>query len=155
MDYKVKVRYIRIGRRKISRLFTFVKGLYVQRGIANLRTMPQESSKVLSNAIKSGIANALFATRTINPDTLWVKEVQCTDGPRLKRIKAGSRGSAERIIKPYCHLTVVLSDEPMPEKKKRIKKGGPKKIDTRSSAVENETVVVSEIKESTDSSNKE
>lgn len=134
MDYKVKVRYIRIGRRKISRLFTFVKGLYVQRGIANLTTMPQEASKVLRNAIKSGISNALFVSRNINPDALWVKNVECTDGPRLKRIKAGSRGSADRINKPYCHLTVVLTDEPMPEKKKNVKKGGAAKLSNKSMA---------------------
>ncbi len=154
MDYKVKTRYIRIGRRKISRLFTFVEGLYVQRGIANLMTMPQESSKVLRAAIKSGIANALFTTRTINPDTLWVKEVQCTDGPRLKRIKAGSRGSADKIIKPYSHLTVVLTDEPMPEKKKNIKKGGPKKTNAKPLILENEVPAL-ENQETTDSSNKE
>lgn len=137
MDYTVKVRYVRMGRRKISRLFPFVKGIYVGRGVANLMVMPQEASKVLRGAIKSATANALFVSRNINPDLLWVKNVECTDGPRLKRIKAGSRGSADRINKPYCHLTVVVSDDVMSEKKKSIKKGGPakKSVDKAKEAV--------------------
>lgn len=127
MEYKVKVRFIRLSRRKVARLFTFVKGQYVQRGLANLLTMPQQASRVLQKAIRSGIANALFVSRNINPDTLWVKGIEANDGPRLKRIKAGSRGSADRIVRPYTHVTLMLTDEIMPEKKKRIKKGGAKK----------------------------
>ena len=73
MDYKVKVRYLRIGRRKVARLLPFVKGEYVNHAISNLATMPQMSSVVLRKAIKSGIANAIFQSRNINPDTLWVK----------------------------------------------------------------------------------
>lgn len=130
MDYKVKVRYTRIGRRKISRLIPFVKGIYVTRAIANLFTMPQMASQVLRKAIKSGIANALFKSRNINPDTLWVKNVLVDRGPMLKRIRPASRGSADPILKPFSHLTVVLSDEAIPEKKKRVKSGGHKSMDT-------------------------
>ena len=35
MDYKVRVRYLRIGRRKIARLLPFIKGEYVNHAIAN------------------------------------------------------------------------------------------------------------------------
>ena len=128
MEYKVKVRYIRVGRRKVSRLIPFVKGIYVSRGIANLTTMPQMSSKILRKAIKTGIADALFKSRNINPDTLWVKNAYVDQGPTLKRIRPASRGSADPILKPFSHLTVILSDDKMPEKKRRVKSGGHKKV---------------------------
>lgn len=117
MDYKVKVRYLRIGRRKVARLFTFIKGEYVNHAIANLATMPQMSSVILRKAIKSGIANALFQSRQINPDTLWVKVAFADKAPSLKRIRAASRGSADPILKRTSHITIVLSDDKKPEKK--------------------------------------
>ena len=118
MEYKVKVRYLRIGRRKVARLLPFVKGEYVNHAIANLTTMPQMSSVVLRKAIKSGIANAISQTRTINPDTLWVKTAFVDKAPSLKRIRAASRSSADPILKRNSHITIVLSDEKTPETKK-------------------------------------
>ncbi len=128
MEYKVKVRYLRIGRRKVSRLIPFIKGLYVSRAIANLTTMPQMSSQVLRKAIKSAVANALFASRSTNPDTLWVKNAYVDKGPVLKRIRPASRGSADPILKPYSHVTVILTDDKKEAKKKRVKAGGYKKV---------------------------
>lgn len=122
MEYSVKVRYQRIGRRKIGRLVPAVKGQYVQRAIANLRMQPQQSSVVLRKAIESGIANAIFQNRSINPDRLWVKEARVDGGPTLKRIRPRARGSADRILKSMSHLTVILCDEDMPVKP-RHKKG--------------------------------
>lgn len=119
MEYKVKVRYLRIGRRKISRLLPFIKGEYVNHAIASLTAMPQMSSVILRKAIKSGIANAVFQSRNINPDTLWVKEVYVDKAPTLKRIRAASRGSADPILKRNCHITIILSDVNREEYKKR------------------------------------
>lgn len=118
MDYKVRVRYLRIGRRKIARLVPFIKGEYVNHAIANLAVMPQMSSVVLRKAIKSGIANAIFQSRNINPDTLWVKNAFVDKAAMLKRIRAASRGSADPILKRLSHITIVLSDDKKPEKKK-------------------------------------
>ena len=118
MDYKVRVRYLRIGRRKIARLLPFIKGEYVNHAIANLAVMPQMSSVVLRKAIKSGIANAIFQSRNINPDTLWVKNAFVDKAAMLKRIRAASRGSADTILKRLSHITVILSDDKKPEKKK-------------------------------------
>lgn len=129
MDYKVKVSYLRIGHRKVSRLFPFIKGNYVNQALANLAIHPQQSSKVLIKAIKSGIANALFQSKRINPDTLWVKNAMADGAPHLKRIRAGSRGSADPILKRSSHITVILTDDRMPEKAKRVKAGGAKKVD--------------------------
>ena len=80
--------------------------------------MPQMSSIVLRKAIKSGIANAIFQSRNINPDTLWVKSAFVDKAPMLKRIRAASRGSADPILKRLSHITIVLSDDKKPEKKK-------------------------------------
>ena len=137
MDYKVKVRYLRIGRRKVARLLPFVKGEYVNHAISNLATMPQMSSVVLRKAIKSGIANAIFQSRNINPDTLWVKTAYVDKAPTLKRIRAASRGSAAPILRRLSHITIVLSDDKKPEKKK-LKAKSAKKEEAKAKSAKTE-----------------
>ena len=82
--------------------------------------MPQMSSIVLRKAIKSGIANAIFQSRNINPDTLWVKSAFVDKAPMLKRIRAASRGSADPILKRLSHITIVLSDDKNLKRKNKI-----------------------------------
>lgn len=124
MDFKVYVRSVRIGRNKIARLLPFVKGQYVQRALANLRTLPQRSSGTLSKAIKSGMANALFTNRNLNPDTLWVKEARVDMGTRLKRSQPMPRGSAGSITKMYSHVALTLTSDVKPEKIRKKKGAG-------------------------------
>lgn len=121
MEYKVKVRYVRMGRRKLSKLFPGIKGKYVQHALANLKVHPQKASKVLQGAINSGVSNAVFVNREINPDSLWVKEARVDQGPSLKRIRPRARGSADRINKPMAHLMLVLTDEQQPVKPRKKK----------------------------------
>ena len=102
--------------------------------VANLTVMPQMSSIVLRKAIKSGIANAIFQSRNINPDTLWVKSDFVDKAPMLKRIRAASRGSADPILKRLSHITIVLSDDKKPEKKK-IKSAAKKEESSKTAEV--------------------
>jgi len=34
------------------------------------------------------------------------------DSFRIKRVKARSRGQAARILRRFCHVTVIVSDDP-------------------------------------------
>ncbi|MBI4977444.1 MAG: 50S ribosomal protein L22 [Spirochaetes bacterium] len=122
MDYKVKVQHIRIARSKIARLVPFIKGIYVQRALANLHALPQKSSQVLQKAIRSGMANALFKNRNINADTLWVREARVDMGTRLQRSVPMPRGSAGKLQLMYSHLSLTLTDD-APPAKIRHKKG--------------------------------
>ena len=44
-------------------------------------------------------------------DLLVVKSVIVNQGMRLKRMKPRARGRADRIIKPTCHIEIILSDQ--------------------------------------------
>ena len=43
-------------------------------------------------------------------DKLSIKTVIVNQGMRLKRMKARARGRADRIIKPTCHIEIVLTE---------------------------------------------
>ncbi|MGB1893618.1 MAG: large ribosomal subunit protein uL22, partial [Candidatus Latescibacterota bacterium] len=47
----------------------------------------------------------------VDAEDLYVKAIYANEGRDLKRIRPRARGSADRIRKRHCHLTVVVSDQ--------------------------------------------
>ena len=43
-------------------------------------------------------------------DMLLVKSIIVNQGMRLKRMKPRARGRADRIIKPTCHIEIILAE---------------------------------------------
>ena len=54
---------------------------------------------------------SLKYSRNSDVDKLSVKSVIVNQGMRLKRMKARARGRADRIIKPTCHIEIILVEE--------------------------------------------
>ena len=44
-------------------------------------------------------------------DKLSVSSIIVNQGMRLKRMKPRARGRADRIIKPTCHIEIILTEE--------------------------------------------
>ena len=79
--------------------------------------------------VKSGLAAAKESD--LDVDKVYIKSVNCTEGPRLKRRLIGSRGRAKPILKRMCHLNLIVSDEIIetankPEKQDINKEKNPK-----------------------------
>ena len=65
---------------------------------------------VIKKLLESAIANAENNDKA-DIDLLVVKSVIVNQGMRLKRMKPRARGRADRIIKPTCHIEIILSDQ--------------------------------------------
>ena len=48
----------------------------------------------------------------LNPDDLYILNIVADDSFRMKRMKPRSHGRAAYIMRRYCHVTVVVSDDP-------------------------------------------
>ena len=70
----------------------------------------QKGSAVMKKLLESAIANAENNNNS-DIDKLSVKSVIVNQGMRLKRMKARARGRADRIIKPTCHIEIILVEE--------------------------------------------
>ena len=57
----------------------------------------------------SAIANA-ENNNNADVDMLSVKSIIVNQGMRLKRMKPRARGRADRIIKPTCHIEIILAE---------------------------------------------
>ena len=64
----------------------------------------------MKKLLESAIANAENNNNS-DIDKLLVKSVIVNQGMRLKRMKARARGRADRIIKPTCHIEIILVEE--------------------------------------------
>ena len=47
----------------------------------------------------------------VDKKKLFIDEVYADEGPKLKRIRPRAQGRAYRIVKPTCHITVVVKSK--------------------------------------------
>jgi ribosomal protein L22 len=58
--------------------------------------------------LKSAVATAKESD--LEPNKLYIKEVCCNEGPRLKRRRFESKGVSRQITKRMSHLVLTISD---------------------------------------------
>src|SRR6056300_282246 len=87
-----------------------VRGKTVHAAMDFLTFHKQKASAVIKKLLESAIANAENNDKA-DIDLLVVKSVIVNQGMRLKRMKPRARGRADRIIKPTCHIEIILSDQ--------------------------------------------
>jgi large subunit ribosomal protein L22 len=110
MEAKAVSRYARISSLKVMKVSGTVKGKPVETALAILKFLPQKAAKQLEKLIRSAVANA-DRTPNVDVDRLIVRNITADDGPMLKRWGTKARGRGTRILKPTCHITVVLSEK--------------------------------------------
>ena len=70
----------------------------------------QKGSAVIKKLLESAIANAENNEKA-DIDLLVIKSIIVNQGMRLKRMKPRARGSADRVLKPTCHIEIILTDQ--------------------------------------------
>jgi large subunit ribosomal protein L22 len=110
MEAKAVSRYARISSMKVMKVSGAVKGKPVESALAILKFMPQKAAKQLEKLIRSAVANA-DQKPDVDVDRLVVRSITADDGPMLKRWGTKARGRGTRILKPTCHISVVLSEK--------------------------------------------
>jgi large subunit ribosomal protein L22 len=110
MQAKAVSRYVRVSSLKVLKVSSAVKGKPVGAALSILKFMPQKAAKTLEKALRSAVANA-DQKPDVDVDRLIVRNITADEGPVLKRWGTKARGRGTRILKPTCHITVVLSEK--------------------------------------------
>jgi len=110
MQAKAVSRYVRVSSLKVLKVSSAVKGKPVGAALSILKFMPQKAAKTLEKALRSAVANA-DQKPDVDVDRLVVRNITADEGPVLKRWGTKARGRCTRILKPTCHITVVLSEK--------------------------------------------
>ena len=106
---KAHARYIRLSDTKARIVLDQIKGKDIATALGILTYSPRYAADVIEKVLKSAMANA---ENNLGMDTskLYVQEVFANQGPTLKRIRPRARGSANRISKKTCHISITLNE---------------------------------------------
>lgn len=111
MQVRAIARDVGISPHKMRLVTRAVKGLRVNEALAYLQFIPNAGAKPVSKVVASAAANA-ENNYNLDPDDLYILNIVADDSFRIKRIRARPHGRAGRILRRYCHITVVVSDDP-------------------------------------------
>lgn len=96
--------------RKMRLVADLVRGVEVNKALNILQHDPKIASTSLEKLLRSAIANweQKNEGKSIEEETLFVKEIQVSPAPMLKRIQPAPQGRAHRIRKRSNHVTIVV-----------------------------------------------
>jgi len=109
MEARAISRYVRVSPRKARMVIDLIRGQQVQRAQEILQFSDRNVAEVVAKCLNSAVANA--ERDGVRPESLYVTRTFADEGPTLKRIKARAKGSASRINKRTCHITVYVGTE--------------------------------------------
>lgn len=107
MEAKAYIKNVKISPKKLRFLIDAVKKLDPYKALDHLYYTPTKSAKILYKAVKSAIDNAKNISKDI--EGLKFKKLLIEEGRKLKRFRAGGRGTAKPILRRFSHIKVILS----------------------------------------------
>lgn len=95
---------------KARLVLDMIRGLPVERALAELSFSKKAISREIKTLLESAIANA-ENNHQLNVDNLVVSGAFADKSIVLKRWRARARGRVGKILKPRCHMTIVVAEQ--------------------------------------------
>lgn len=109
MEVAARLRFTRLSAQKCRLVCDQVRGLPIDRALDILKFSTKKAAAIVKKVLDSAIANAEHNFGA-DIDELKVSKIYTDQGPTYKRTQARAKGRGTRILKPTCHVTVILSD---------------------------------------------
>ena len=110
METRAYLKGTRLSPQKAGLVANAVRGKSVQNAMDFLMFDKQKGSAVIKKLLESAIANAENNEKA-DIYLLVIKSIIVNQGMRLKRMKPRARGRADRVLKPTCHIEIILTDQ--------------------------------------------
>ena len=108
MAYRASHRFARISARKVGLVTALIRGLPLESALKTLDFSNQRAAGLVARVVRSAMANA--DEKEADLDALVVSDARAEQGPLLKRVFPRSRGSADVLNRPTCHIVVELEE---------------------------------------------
>ena len=108
-ESRAVLRMHRIGAQKLNLLAQQIRGLKVDKAIAEMEFSRKRAAGDVVKLLKSAVANA-DNNHGLDIDNLVVAEAHVGKNLVMKRMHARARGRGVRVEKPFSQLTIVLRD---------------------------------------------
>ena len=106
---KAVAKYIRMSPHKIRRVIDQLRGRSYQEALMILEFLPYNAGGPVWQVIYSAAANAKHNYQ-LDKKKLIIEEIFANEGPKLKRIRPRAQGRAYKILKPTCHITIIMKE---------------------------------------------
>jgi len=100
-------KYVRMSPQKVRRVLNQIRGKSYQDALMILEFLPYKASGPVWQVLHSAASNAKN-NFDIDKRTLIIETAFADEGPKLKRIRPRAQGRAYKILKPTCHITIVV-----------------------------------------------
>lgn len=110
MEVAARLKYARLSAQKCRLICDMIRGLPVDRALDTLRFNTKKAAAVVKKVLESAIANAEH-NQGSDIDELKVSKIYADQASTYKRMHARAKGRGCRILKPTCHITVIVSNE--------------------------------------------
>lgn len=110
MEARAIAKGVRIAPKKSRLVIDLIRGKSVSEADNILANLNKESARVIRKVLTSAVANA-ENNLELDKENLYVKEAYINEGRTLKRMKAGSKGRVNPILKRSSHITIVVSEK--------------------------------------------
>ena len=87
-----------------------IRGKHVEKALAELTFSKKAIARDIKKLLESAVANA-ENNHQLNVDNLIVKGAHADKSITIKRFRARARGRTGKILKPRCHITLVVSEK--------------------------------------------
>lgn len=116
MEARSYSKNLRISPKKLRFLLPEIKKMGPADSLTYLIYTPNKPAKIFYKSIKSAITNATNVLK-VDEKVLRFKHLSVEEGHKLKRFRAGGRGTAKPILKRFAHIKIILeAEEPKAEK---------------------------------------
>jgi large subunit ribosomal protein L22 len=110
MEVAARLKYTRLSAQKCRLICDLIRGLPVDKALDILRFSTKKAAAVVKKVLESAIANAEH-NQGADIDELRVSQIYADQAATYKRMSARAKGRGVRILKPTCHITVMVSNE--------------------------------------------
>ena len=138
MEITVKLSHLKITPRKVRQIANLIRDKKVVEAEAMLEFLANKPGKSILKLLKSAIASAKNNFQ-LEPSNLYISKVFGDEGPKLKRSRPVSRGSAHPVWKRTSHITLTLN-ELKPTIKNKLKKIVQEKTEVFAETIKEEPV---------------
>jgi large subunit ribosomal protein L22 len=109
MEITTKIKYIRTSPSKLNRVINTLVGLNINKALDLLMFIPNRSSKLLYNIVKSAKANAVN-NYNLDGNNLIISEGYTGQAVIMKRMRTASKGKGVKIQKKYSHVSIKIKE---------------------------------------------
>lgn len=108
-EAKAELRMVRVSPQKLNLVAGLIRGLKVEKALANLTFSKKRIAIDVKKLLESAIANA-ENNHGLDVDNLVITEASVGKAMVMKRFRARARGRGAKILKPFSNMRIVVRE---------------------------------------------